>query len=278
MGGIGNQLFILGAGLALADHLTCRLHVDSSLNLRNPKAPPLIEQLISGGPDGLSATVLPYPAHIGRLRRSALRLTVPRTCSYVEPSFAFDPAFFSLQRGACIFGYFQSWRYLEALSSERRLQLRAAIRARAESTEAPWNPNDVVVHVRRGDYLQPGTTEVHGALAYQYYACAVKHLRNLGFDGQVWLVAEESLPDQDEWSKALGGPVGQVGGSSLWQDLSMLMDAPSLVIANSTFSWMGGWLSKCERPVVAPIPWFRDRTYDTKDLLPPQWTVVPHAF
>jgi hypothetical protein len=44
------------------------------------------------------------------------------------------------------------------------------------------------------------------------------------------------------------------------------------IIANSTFSWWGAWISEySDKIVIAPKRWLGDPQYDTKDLLPDNW-------
>ena len=46
----------------------------------------------------------------------------------------------------------------------------------------------------------------------------------------------------------------------------------NFVIANSTFSWWGAWLSKSENKiVVAPKVWYLGNNVDTKDIIPREW-------
>lgn len=276
-GGIGNQLFVLGAGLARADELGCPLYVDPSQHRYTPALPYLLDVFLGAAPSALSDSVVSLSEPTSALARATLRRGIPARCTYVEPSFAFDPGFFEVQPGTCVLGYLQSWRYLDRITSERRLQLLSAIQTLGKF-DAVWKPNDVVLHVRRGDYLKPGVTEIHGVLGFDYYSAAVDHLRNLGFDGQIWLVAEQEIADVGELEATLSSPVRQVTGTSIWHDLALLASAPSLVIANSTFSWMGGWLGSVGRPIIAPRPWFRAEGFDTSDLIPQSWYEQVHEF
>ena len=51
------------------------------------------------------------------------------------------------------------------------------------------------------------------------------------------------------------------------------------IIANSSFSWWGAWLSaNKDKKVIAPLRWFGEEGYtknnDTKDLIPDGWTRI----
>jgi len=276
-GGIGNQLFCLFAGIALADKLECRLYIDPSQHRYTPQLPFLVDQVIKKSPGGLSRTVecLREPqTPIGRMIR---KIGIRRWCDFVEPSFLFSPDFFLLSKGSCAVGYFQSWRYLEPVRIERRNEVREAIKHLA-TNPASFGHRDIVIHVRRGDYLKMGVREIHGILPYRYYSNAITALRAAGQSGEVWVVSQDRLDDLSELESEIGTSVTQVDATSPWTDLQTLITSPSLVIANSTFSWMAGWLNQGVTPVVAPRPWFFTEEIDTSDLIPPQWFTVEHQF
>lgn len=276
-GGIGNQLFCLFAGLALADKLECRLYIDPSQHRHTAHLPFLVDQLINKSPSALSRTIECLGEPKTQLGRMLQRIGIPRCCDFIEPSFQFSPDFFSTSKGSCAFGYFQSWRYLELVSIERRNEVREAINHLA-SNPASFRPRDIVIHVRRGDYLKSGVREIHGILPYRYYSNAIAALRAAGQSGEVWVVSQDRLGDLSELENAIDASVTQVDATSPWTDLQTLISSPSLVIANSTFSWMAGWLNQGVKPVVAPKPWFFTEKIDTSDLIPIHWFTVEHQF
>jgi hypothetical protein len=58
-------------------------------------------------------------------------------------------------------------------------------------------------------------------------------------------------------------------------DLCLMTFCTSHIIANSSFSWWGAWLSNSEK-VIAPSKWFGPNNADkeTKDLIPETWTII----
>ena len=49
------------------------------------------------------------------------------------------------------------------------------------------------------------------------------------------------------------------------------------IIANSSYSWWGAWLSKAvDKVVCAPEKWFgpENAHHDTSDLLPKEWVII----
>ena len=276
-GGIGNQLFCLFAGIALADKLECRLYIDPSQHRYTAQLPFLVDQVIKKSPDGLSRTIECLREPQTQLGRLIQKIGIPRCCDFIEPSFQFSQDFFSTSKGSCAFGYFQSWRYLELVRIERRNEVREAINHLA-SNPTYFRPRDIVIHVRRGDYLKSEVREIHGILPYRYYTNAITALRAAGQSGEVWVVSQDRLGDLSELENEIGASVTQVDATSLWTDLQTLITSPSLVIANSTFSWMAGWLNQGVIPVIAPKPWFFTEKIDTSDLIPPHWFTVEHQF
>ena len=114
-GGIGNQLFIFGAGLALADQLECQLNLDSSQHQHTENLPFLLHNLIPSFSTKLQEQICVVQSPSSVLQRHLLKKSIPYCCSYSESSFRFDPNFFTLHANTCVIGYFQSWKYLEQL-------------------------------------------------------------------------------------------------------------------------------------------------------------------
>ena len=62
-------------------------------------------------------------------------------------------------------------------------------------------------------------------------------------------------------------------------DLCMMTMCKGYIIANSSFSWWGAWLSETENPkVIAPSRWFGDSGYtaknNTQDIVPDRWIKI----
>ncbi len=56
------------------------------------------------------------------------------------------------------------------------------------------------------------------------------------------------------------------------EDLLLMSACKHQIIANSSFSWWGGWMnSNPEKIMIAPKAWFRDKQKNTDDLIPENW-------
>jgi hypothetical protein len=66
--------------------------------------------------------------------------------------------------------------------------------------------------------------------------------------------------------------VGHNGPAKGYEDLRLMSACRHHIIANSSFSWWGAWLSPWDdKIVVAPRQWFRDEHIDTTHLIPENW-------
>lgn len=275
-GGIGNQLFCFLSAFTRAEQLGCDLLIDPFVHELTPEFPFELNRILDAANDELRHRVRVSSVPQNQYRRAVLRTGIGRTCDYREPSLRFDTNFYSIPTGSCINGYFQSWKYLDHLSLETRLQVNAAVRALGSDSTISFGTGDIVIHLRRGDYLSARNRKVHGILGGDYHLAAISFLRALGYAGEVWVIAESLPADFEIIQEYLKTDISFVGGQSVWADLSLLTRAPTLILANSTFSWMGAWLGDQRRPIVAPRPWFRSSTNSSLDLIPPAWTEIDH--
>ena len=62
--------------------------------------------------------------------------------------------------------------------------------------------------------------------------------------------------------------------NSAANDLRLMQLCNHHVIANSSFSWWGAWLSKKKGIVIAPKVWFNDPTISVAQLIPDSWKML----
>lgn len=279
MGGLGNQLFIYGAGLALANSHSTELAVDLSWFSLQSKRRYELDSFEHSGIEGswLNHKARKWPAMFAR-SKSDFRIE-----SFSEPSFRYWPQFWNVPAGSLIKGYFQSWRYLEPVAGQLRKQLAQPTNPskwyidQKESLRrlGPW----ISCHIRRGDYTVQPYTEVHGVVGIEYYRSAIATARQVAGSMPV-LVFSDDIDLAKEVMSSISGEIHFVQpptSSRSIESLLLMSDAYCAVLANSSFSWWAAWLNdesgKC---VIAPSPWFRDLNIDCSDLLPMHWTTIDY--
>jgi Glycosyl transferase family 11 len=298
IGGLGNQMFQYAAGKALAERHGVVLALDLS-GFRNyalraflldrlqvPEAKPAVaaEAGAEKPPDRFARSV--WKQRIDRvLGRAGLAKLAPSADNYREPHFHYDPAFEVLGPQTSLFGYFQSERYFASVSEPLRdwLSPREPLAAAAAGVlaliEASRLP--VSVHVRRGDYLNPGTTEFHGILGEPYYRQALGRLEGaIGEGAELFIFSDDPAAAEQVLNFVPKSRLVHVCGDPErpWEDMALMARCRHHVIANSSFSWWGAWLNRApDKIVVAPRAWFAPNELskrNTGDLYPPGWQLV----
>jgi Glycosyl transferase family 11 len=139
----------------------------------------------------------------------------------------------------------------------------------------------VSVHVRRGDYLKPGTAEVHGILGEPYYRNALGRLDDaIGHDAELFVFSDDPAAAEQVLSFVPRSRLVHVRGDPArpWEDMALMSHCRHHVTANSSFSWWGAWLNRApDKIVIAPQAWFTPNqlmTMSTTDLYPSGWLPV----
>lgn len=188
------------------------------------------------------------------------------------------PALAHRSRLAYLVGYWQSFRYFEEARPQLLEDLRplaaaaphyADIAARIEACPS------VMVHVRRGDYVQSASaSKVHGALPLDYYRRAldlvrsrVEHAHLFFFSDDIEWVREHLKTDLPSEYVA-----NAASDTAVIAELGLMQRCRHHVIANSSLSWWGAWLADRQgQLVIAPRCWLKSSSLDLDDLLPPTW-------
>lgn len=117
--------------------------------------------------------------------------------------------------------------------------------------------NSVAVHIRRGDYLNQ-ENEVYRVLPKEYYLRAINFVKRKEEICDFYFFSDDIA-----WCKAEFKEIehaffidSQISNSP-YVDLELMKQCKCFIIANSTFSWWGAWLSEREnKTMIAPVKWF----------------------
>jgi hypothetical protein len=267
-GGLGNQMFQYAAGVALAARLGTRLLADTTWfePSRHPSGPSRRYELGAFGVDD------------GMALRDRLALRLRRPAVFAETGFApYRPAFESLRGNVVLDGYWQSPRYFAGHEREVRevFAFPAIVSAegRRIAERIGSRSGTVAVHVRRGDYAtNEKIRRIFGLLPTAYYEAAAAHICARVENPRFFIFS-----DDVDWCREalrLDGDVAFVEprAAAAYEDMALMALCENHVIANSSYSWWGAWLSaNAAKVVVAPERWFNDPPPDTSDLIPAEW-------
>ncbi len=171
-----------------------------------------------------------------------------------------------------LFGYFQTEKYFENISDEVRKDFtfkKEIFSVAKEYRDSVSNDKIISLHIRRGDYVnQPW----HGCCPLEYYEKGLSMLDDnlpviIFTDDPQW-VLKQNIFESDRFYVS-------EGNSNLF-DMCLMSLCSYHIIANSSFSWWGAWLSDSKK-VIAPQRWFGpplSEQNDICDLIPNRWDKI----
>ena len=287
-GGLGNQLFQYFAGVYVAEKSGGVLKVDPSLSQFGR----------TGHMDWINAITLPVNSVPSETQHSltdlmfefkrkargflfriisskGLRLRLLR--QYQSEVLGFDIELENIRPPATITGYFQTWRYHQALKDKG---LTSEIHMKSSSdwfleklNELDSQGNVLGIHVRRGDYV--GNLDF-GTLSVSYYESAIRQLRARGVAWtEIWIFSDDVALTKNEFKRFEGGAnnlhfIDPPKESHSFESMLLMSKCQTLIIANSTFSWWGATLGSSSKVIACPSKWFAQMA-DPEDLCPPSW-------
>ncbi len=236
-GGLGNQLFQIATALSYCYMNDMELLIKPSANPR----PYYWQSILS-----------PFQT----------RLTNESFHTYNEPSFSYTeiPAF---NKNIELVGYFQSSKYFRKLGRSLKNMLRFPDNIHEYITEryGPLTNDHVIVHARRGDYLLK--ERYHKNLDDTYYTQALNYMKERIPNARFIFISDDiTYWKNKNFNNAIYFNESDI--ITLW----LMMNSSNLIIANSTFSWWGAYLSGGH--VVAPKEWFGTEG-------PPSWSDIYEA-
>ena len=191
---------------------------------------------------------------------------------YQEKQFNYDNEYVeNCPDNVNLYGYFQSEKYFKHIEESIREDFLFKDEI-FDSCKQFFNFDEIIsLHVRRTDYVS--NSENHPPYSLEYYEKSLSMFSDnipvmIFSDDPQWckeqnlFSSDRFLISENEWNAI---------------DLCLMSLCTHHIIANSSFSWWGAWLSKSKN-VVAPSRWFGDNAYtsqhNTRDLIPNDWKII----
>ncbi len=277
IGGLGNQLFQYAVARHIAQKHNSDLILDISAftkyKLRNYS---LYHFNINGKVDESTFINIKNKSKFLKFM-NRIFLRKPALTYVGEKNFHFDDTILCLPDNIYLDGYWQSEKYFKGIEAIIREEF--AIKTCSDKTNMDiasqiQDCSAVSLHIRRGDYISNSTTQAfHGVCTLDYYKNAVTEIASKSNNPVFYIFS-----DDIEWARnniKLDFPtvfIGHNGPEKDYEDLRLMSLCKNHIIANSTFSWWGAWLSSySDKIVCAPKRWFAVESQNARDILPPSW-------
>jgi hypothetical protein len=192
--------------------------------------------------------------------------------SYHETSFAYENKILNVQDDTDIFGYFQSEKYFANYKNELRREFQFAQKyyAEAKAIKDSFSQDAIVLHIRLGDYTWK--QHYHPICDLAYYSRALESIPDVA-NKQILLFSDD-VPQAQQILQNLNFKAMQTGNKFVEMCLMSLCEYH--IIANSTFSWWGAYLSNSKK-IIAPANWFgrnSDAPQNWHDVYCENWTIL----
>lgn len=238
MGRLGNQMFQYACAYSLAKKHQTTIAINTHDSYRNSRVNQIVETF------ELQSAVYDQFDEI--------------KYKFNEASFEYDYRIEDVPNDTDIVGYFQSEKYFKNVRQDlvtREFRFRNIFEKDVESFQQLHGivGTTCSIHIRKGDYKH--LSDVHTNLDISYYADAIKKVPVCSH----YIVFSD---DPEEASRMIS-PISSLGSidfvyPELGDSSSMLLMSlcDHHIIANSSFSWWGAWLSQKKGVVIAPRKWF----------------------
>ena len=133
------------------------------------------------------------------------------------------------------------------------------------------NTNSVCLSFRRGEYLDKYFLAQYGMCTEEYYKTAIKLISKRISNPTFYIFSDDINWIEDNVKLEYDTiPINFNGVGYEHEELRLMYSCKHFILANSSFSWWGAWLSDYENKIVfAPTPWFN--SYTKQSILCKKW-------
>lgn len=192
--------------------------------------------------------------------------------------YKFDLSFFDLPKNTLLKGFWQSYKYFipydDFIKKDFEITLND-IKTINLANEIN-NLDSISIHIRRGDYISSSVTnKAHGTCTLNYYLEAISLIKKQVENPHFYVFS-----DDIQWAKnnlKISGTLKFIENiKNEIIELKLMTLCKYNIIANSSFSWWGGYLNKYpNKIIIAPKKWTNSISDISEyDLIPPGWILI----
>ncbi|MDU1889293.1 MAG: alpha-1,2-fucosyltransferase [Dysgonomonas sp.] len=175
-------------------------------------------------------------------------------------------------------GYFQSEKYFSSIRKDLISDFRfPLLDVKNEELKLKiLDENSVSIHVRRGDYLKKCSVNVHGVLDLEYYKKAIEYLKEKETSLTFYIFSDDIEYVKNNFNFLSNIKIVDINaGKDSWKDMALMQSCKHHIVANSSFSWWGAWLSERGGINIAPSKWYSEYVnYNIFDFIPNEWEII----
>lgn len=285
IGGIGNQMFqyAIARSIAYTNQTDFKLDITGFESIKPPYTPREYELGIFNIIELFATTdeIQRYKEKKSLVTAVFEKIVPPGYHYYYEKKkFNYDPGVFELKGDIYLDGYWQTEKYFKGIENvilnDFTVKTEPAERNKALLYKIK-NCNAVAVHIRRGDYASnPQASSSHGTCSLEYYRKCVDLIVKRVSDPHFFIFSDDSQWTIEHFKIDLPTTfISHNEPSKGYEDLRLMRHCKHFIIANSSFSWWGAWLSRnSDKIVLAPKRWLRKEGISTEDLIPEGWIMI----
>lgn len=171
-------------------------------------------------------------------------------------------------------GYFQHEKYFKHLREDilKSFSLSVPLDEKNQTVlNKILETNSVSIHIRRGDYVHlEHVSKTHGTCSLDYYKKAVEYITKKVENPHFFIFSDDIDWVIKNFKIEYPFMVVDFNQEKEYFDLNLMKNCKHNIIANSSFSWWGGWLNENpQKIVIAPKKWTLKK--QKCDILPSGW-------
>jgi hypothetical protein len=277
LGGLGNQLFQYACARNLADIHKTNLKLDVSGYDEEPNGRKYMMDYFN-----ISASIAPpgeLIPHHDIISEFIFKFHKP-TNYFVEKHFHYDHAIKILRNGTYLDGYWQSEKYFKRIEPIIRREFTVITPPSIKNQkiiDKIKSCESISLHVRRGDYVtDPKTNTLYGTCPQEYYEKAIEQIKEKIKHPAYFIFSDDPMWTRSNMITGYPQTIVDINGvDNVHEDLRLMSYCKHHIIANSSLSWWGAWLSNHQKKIViAPKKWFNNYHKDEQDIIPERWVKI----